>query len=110
MRKLIAVALASSTFGGVIGALAVAATQSQASPGAIAAAVQRVQDRSAEQALRSVNGNVARLESTVASLVDGTSGSSGLAPFLRVMQQNIDTICLNIERQTSPPAAFCEAP
>ena len=39
MHKLIAVALASATFGGTIGAMATAAVQSHASPEAIAAAI-----------------------------------------------------------------------
>lgn len=60
MRKLITVALASSVFGGAIGALATAATQSQASPAAIAAAVQRVEDIKADRTLREVKSDTQR--------------------------------------------------
>ena len=61
MRKLVIVALASGVFGGVMGALATAATQSQASPEAIAAAVQKVQDAKTENQLVAVNAKLARL-------------------------------------------------
>ena len=54
MRKLILVALASGTFGGAVGALATAATESQANAQAVAAAVQKVQDKSAESALAAI--------------------------------------------------------
>jgi len=67
MRKLIIVAIACSTFGGMIGALVTAATQSQASPsvGAIAAAVQRVQDQSADRSLTSINTRLAKTDTTL---------------------------------------------
>jgi uncharacterized phage infection (PIP) family protein YhgE len=61
-NKLIALALASATFGGAIGALATAAVQSQASPEAIAAAVQRVSDSNAEQSLRSIDAKLTTLD------------------------------------------------
>jgi hypothetical protein len=51
-RLLIAATLASATLGGAVGALATAATTSQANPQAIAAAVGRVQDQAADRALR----------------------------------------------------------
>lgn len=41
-------------FGGAIGALATAATSSQASPQAVAATVQRVQDQAAERDLNNI--------------------------------------------------------
>jgi hypothetical protein len=50
--------IAAGTFGGTIGALATAAVQSQASPGAIAAAVQRVQDQKADNTLQSINSKL----------------------------------------------------
>jgi hypothetical protein len=51
-RLLVASVLASATLGGAVGALATAATTSQASPQAIAAAVQKVSDQTAEHYLR----------------------------------------------------------
>lgn len=51
MHRIIAVALVSAVFGGTVGAMATAAVESQASPSAIAAAVERVQDSAAERSL-----------------------------------------------------------
>lgn len=53
-RTLLIAIAASATLGGGIGALATVATQSQASPAAIAAAVQRVRDTDAELTLKSI--------------------------------------------------------
>jgi len=53
-RLFIAAVLGSSVVGGTVGALATAATTSQASPQAIAAAVQKVQDQTAEKYLRTI--------------------------------------------------------
>jgi hypothetical protein len=55
IRTLLASVSATAVLGGAIGALATAATTSQASPSAIAAAVQRVTDQKAEQQLHAVN-------------------------------------------------------
>lgn len=57
-RTIAAIALAAGTFGGTVGALATAAVQSQASPRAIAAAVQRVQDSSADRSLSAINSEM----------------------------------------------------
>jgi hypothetical protein len=65
---IVAVALAAGTFGGTIGALATAAIQSQASPEAIAAAIQRVSDSSAEQSLRGINAKVGTANTRLATL------------------------------------------
>jgi|HubBroStandDraft_2_1064218.scaffolds.fasta_scaffold86868_2 hypothetical protein len=51
-RLLVAAVLSSSVVSGTIGALAAAATTSQANPQAIAAAVQHVSDQTAERELR----------------------------------------------------------
>jgi hypothetical protein len=55
IRTLLASVAASAVFGGAIGALATAATSSQASPQAIAAAVQKVSDQTAQRELRVVD-------------------------------------------------------
>ena len=68
MRKLIAVALASSVFGGTIGALATAAVQSQASPQAIAAAVQKIQDQAAERSLKSISSKLGGMKDGLGAL------------------------------------------
>ena len=68
MRKLILVSLASATFGGTIAALATAAIQSQATPEAIAAAVQRVSDSNAQASLRAINAKLSPLSSLNANL------------------------------------------
>jgi hypothetical protein len=67
-RKLAAVALASGVFGGMTGALATAATQSSASPQAIAAAVQRVSDTRAHQQLAAISSKLVALPSLSAAL------------------------------------------
>jgi len=54
-RTLLASISATAVLGGAVGALATAATTSQASPQAIAAAVQRVSDPKAEAQLRTID-------------------------------------------------------
>jgi hypothetical protein len=68
-RTILAVALAAGTFGGTVGALATAAAQSQASPEAIAAAVQRVSDLKAENTLRTISSSL-RSEQTTLAIVE----------------------------------------
>ena len=75
MRKLIAVAAACSVFGGVVGSLATAATQSQASPTAIAAAVQRVQDQSADRSLRGIKSDLDTLGGRIHTLAQNFNGA-----------------------------------
>ena len=53
-RMLLASITASAALGGGVGALATAATTSQASPTAIAAAVQKVKDSAAESSLTAI--------------------------------------------------------
>jgi hypothetical protein len=55
VRTLLASIIATAVLAGAVGALATAATTSQADPQAIAAAVQKVQDRTAESYLRGIN-------------------------------------------------------
>jgi hypothetical protein len=90
MRRLIIVILASSTFGGVIGALATAATQSQASPSAVASAVLKVQDTKAEQDL---------------SLLDRSLNGTFKSP-IGVIADDLYEICLN----TGPTNNSCQLP
>lgn len=105
MRKIIMVALASSTFGGVLGAIATAATQSQASPAAIAAAVVKVQDQKAERSLATIANRLATvttdlrgIETNVGTLDYTLDG--GPLTALRSMEQNLQNICLNTEGST----------
>jgi hypothetical protein len=55
VRTLLASVSATAVLGGAIGALATAATTSQANATAVAAAVQRVSDQKAEQLLKAAN-------------------------------------------------------
>ena len=64
--RLLAALVAASTLGGTIGSLATAATQSEASPQAIAAAVQKVRDSGAEQTLRSIDNKLGAVQQGVA--------------------------------------------
>lgn len=54
IRTLLAAVMASAVLGGSVGALATAATSSQASPQAIAAAVTKVKDTTAEATLERI--------------------------------------------------------
>ncbi len=101
-----AVALASGTFGGTVGALAASAVQSQASPAAIASAVQKVSDTSAEQNLHSIDVELG----TIVRDLDPNRGevfqlASGLGSDFRTIHadlagvsHNVKQICIN----TSP--------
>jgi hypothetical protein len=81
LRTIAAVALAAAVFGGTIGALATDAVQSQASPAAVAAAVQRVSDSNAEQSLRGINAKLATANTVLHNL--GTA--------LGILQSDLDT-------------------
>ena len=95
-RTLIAVVAASATFGGVVGAALTAATESQASPAAIAAAVQRVQDTKAEATLQTVAADLKVLDGTLSNAYGTT---------LYDIEQNLASICRNTE--TPGVIAFC---
>src|SRR5258708_4848882 len=109
MHRVILVVLASSAVGGVIGALATAATESQASPQAIAAAVQHVQDQSAERSLANVAGKLATIAAGMQVLDRSFSGSI-ISPLYTIENQLFD-ICLNTESgsATSVPVT-CPTP
>lgn len=93
-RKLAAVAIASGVFGGITGALATAATQSQASPQAIAAAVQRVQDTNAERTLATISQRLGSMSGTLSSAAQAinTQGAAiSAAVKLESHYQGLDT-------------------
>jgi hypothetical protein len=98
-RTLLASIAASSIFGGGVGALATAATTSQASPAAIAAAVTRVKDSAAEERLTAITRT---LESINENL--GGSGTGrllvGISPDAYEL---LHKICLN----TNPSFGGC---
>ena len=87
LRKLVPIIVASSVFGGVVGALATAATQSQATPSAIAAAVTRVNDANANRTLSAIKADLATLNRNLASPV-------GVGTF-RSIAQDLYSICEN---------------
>lgn len=111
MRKIVAVAVASSVFGGTIGALAATAVRSQANPQAIAAAVAKVSDTRAEGTLASINTRLGALATNdlgpsataLKKLVvdlDPNSGelyalARGLGTELHGVAHNLYEICLN---------------
>jgi hypothetical protein len=105
MRRLIIVVLASSSFGGVIGALATAATQSQASPTAIAAAVQKVQDTHADAALNEIRGKIQDANGKLGQMTSelGTNptflGGQLIALLNRVTSQ-LHVVCANTSSST----------
>jgi hypothetical protein len=77
-RTLFASVLAASVLGGAVGALATAATSSQASPQAIAAQIEQVQDQKSEKYLRTIGvellgvaqeSQLARVEETLTDLL-----------------------------------------
>jgi hypothetical protein len=89
VRTLLAPVAATAVLAGAVGALATAAATSQASPQAIAAAVQRVSDQKAETelhrialwanlahlALESVEANQKQLQATTDSIEKNASGT-----------------------------------
>jgi len=90
-RKMVVAIVASGVFGGMVGALATAAVQSQASPQAIAAAAVRVKDSAADRSLKTI--------------------SSELAPYraqLAYMENALFDICSNT--QPSGSTLFCAPP
>lgn len=108
MRRLIVIVVASSTFGGAVGALATAATQSQASPAAIAAAVQRVQDQKAERTLSQIKTELSTTASSAATLrdIDARLNLGNIAGALSTMQAELFDICLN----TGSATTICPTP
>jgi ABC-type thiamin/hydroxymethylpyrimidine transport system permease subunit len=87
------VALACATFGGVVGALATAAVQSQANPAAIAAAVEKVQDKSAETSLAAINSKLTTVSSRLAS-VPGLSAAIATDIYQLDSQSYVDSNAL----------------
>jgi hypothetical protein len=126
-RAIAAVALAAGTLGGTIGALATAAIQSQASPQAIAAAVQRVSDSNAEQSLRSINAklgtvntnlatlatlntNLATLNTNLVALARGVGiNLAGGEPSLAGVARNLYEICANTTPSGFVRGEFCSS-
>ncbi len=87
-RTLIASVAASAVFGGGVGALAVSAASSQASPQAIASAVQKVSDQTAERELRVV---VLDLE----AIDDGTNTIEDSQKALQTATESIENNAYN---------------
>lgn len=116
MTKLILAVVASSIFGGAVGALATAATQSQASPAAIAAAVQRVQDQNADHTLGQIKAAITSSTKDLGELAAdfGTLGPGLDGPVraqFETMENQLFDICLNTESAsaTSVPVT-CAVP
>jgi hypothetical protein len=93
MRMLIAAVAASATLGGAVGALATAATQSQASPAAIAAAVQRVRDSTAEEKLATIQKAIEAVHNDLGGTQFGPSA----------VHEDLRKIC----EGTAPSFAIC---
>lgn len=100
LRAVAATALASATFGCVIGAFAMAATQSQASSQAIAAAVQKVSDASADRSLKSIRQDLDPI---------ARPSNLRLSSVLATMERQLYDICENTK---PPPPSFtiCQFP
>lgn len=114
-RKLAAVAIASGVFGGTAGVLATAATQSQANPEAIAAAVQKVQDSSADRSLRSIQsslGSIASSLSTVAANTHSLRSDVYAADYRSAQSAWLETNALDLWLQqicrNTAPNGFCQ--
>jgi hypothetical protein len=88
-RTLLASVAASAVLGGAVGALATAASTSQASPQAIAAAVQKVSDPSAERALRLIAVRSGTWEEIASSAKEATA-----------LIQQVETTANEIRRET----------
>ncbi len=113
-RALVAGMLAAATFGGTVGALATAAVQSQASPEAVAAAVQKVQDQTADRTLSTISSKLGAMKSTLSAIeshmviVDRALSSTINSPLYRIQDQLFD-ICLNTNGGGTVPVA-CPTP
>ncbi len=93
MRRIVIVALACASFGGVVGALATAAVQSQANPAAIAAALQKVQDKSAETSLAAISTKLTTVSNRLAS-VPGLSAAIATDLYQLNSQSYVDSNAL----------------
>lgn len=93
LRKIATIAITSGTFGGVIGALATAATQSEASPTAIIAAAVRVSDFRADRTLANIDTYVQAMNQRLGTLDTTLSGSDTSA--LYSIEANLEGICLS---------------
>lgn len=110
MRKLIMIAAACSVFGGTIGALVTAATQSEADPKAIAAAMQRVQDQRSEKELGNLVGisrSIRKSDDAVATTL-GRYGSTRAS--IRWMENELWRICLNTDGSGTSGPQYCPTP
>lgn len=84
---------ATAVFGGTLGALATVATTSQASPQAIAAAVQKVQDRAAERNLQTIGVELLRLNEEDQSKLNGDL--SQLNEAVENLRKNTFLVCFD---------------
>jgi hypothetical protein len=100
-RTLITAVAASATLGGAVGALATAATTSQASPQAIATAVQRVQDQPAERYLRTVGIELLPLEHDLNELVSGVNSIDGAMVSIRSNTYHVCWDTGSLEQRTT---------
>jgi hypothetical protein len=103
MRRIVLVALACASFGGVVGALATAAVQSQANPDAIAAALQKVQDKSAEASLTAINAKLTTVSNRLATVSNRLTSLPGLSGAL-----GTDIYQLDSQSYTDSQAVFNE--
>lgn len=99
--NVLALILASSVIGGIIGAMATAATESQASPSAIAAAVVKVQDATADRDLTAIKNEIATTNTDLFQL-HGTLGQFG-TPTIQVL---LADICAFEQQQLQATGTF----
>lgn len=102
MRRTLVAIIAAGCFGGIIGSLATAATQSTASSSAIAAAVQKVSDQRAEKLLVLVNSRLATVQSGLSTL-EGTTdeGLSRINNAVETGNRELRQICFRDSRTAS---------
>jgi hypothetical protein len=91
-RTIIIVALAAGTFGGMVGALTTAATQSQASPQAVAAAVQRVSDTNLTAAVKALGSKLDSLNGQLAAEITDLGAKPAVGASIRSL---LSAICEN---------------
>jgi len=92
-RTLLASNAASAALGGGVGALATAATSSQASPQSIAAAVQKVSDARAEKTLALMNLHLSNLEGTIGVLNEAKTLLEGIDGHLGAIRKDSFLTC-----------------
>lgn len=122
LRRLILVSAASAAFGGVVGGLVASASQSEASPRAIAAAVMHVQDAQADRALTKLAAAVSSGTQTTNTNLTALGAAAGAITTAinaqghdqgtddQALLELLDGICVNTQGSSPKEPLDCTMP